>query len=76
MVFFEREQLHPAADRFRHAQQLAAQHNGPLSRNDKQCWQTSHLLPPDPWVPPPPPAPELTPATLAAQVARINQGID
>jgi hypothetical protein len=72
MVFFEREQLHPAADLFRHAQLIAAAHNGPLSRTDKQLWQTSHLLAADAWAPaePEPAPPSLQ--TLAAQVAAIN----
>lgn len=76
MVFFEREQLHPAADRFRQAQLIAAAHNGPLARHDKQLWTTSHLLAPDAWAPP---APEPVPPTaqdLAAQVAAINARLE
>ena len=71
---FQREQLHPAADRMRHAQQIAAARNGPLTRVDKALWSTADCLPPDPWAPPPQPAAPAQPsaAELAAQVARLN----
>ncbi|MDP3797404.1 MAG: hypothetical protein Q8R06_09675 [Polaromonas sp.] len=71
MVFYQHEQLHPGVERLRHAQLLAAHHNGPFMRQDKQIWQAHHLLPPEPWTAPPAP-PEVTALTLAEQVARIN----
>ncbi len=75
MVFFQREHLHPAADRLRHAQQLAAAHNGPLSRPDKRLWGAADLMPADPWaLPPAPPAPPSF-AELAAQAAAINSAL-
>lgn len=77
MVFFRQEQLHPAADRLRHAQQLAAAHNGPLSRPDKRLWRSADLMPSDPWAPPPAPTPPAPPgfAELAAQAAAINSAM-
>ena len=73
MVFLEREQLMPEAERLRHAQLLAALHNGPLTRNDGAMWTFAQLLPPPAWAPPQASAPPtLTPGQLAAQVAAIN----
>lgn len=73
-AIFQNEQLHPAADRVRHAQLLAAARNGPLTKADRALWSTAECLPPDPWAPPAEtvaPAPP-TAAQLAAQVAHIN----
>lgn len=72
ITFLQHEQLTPQAGRQRHAQQIAAAHNGPLTRRDEALWQTSHFVPPDPWAPPaPPPAPDSA-ATLQQQVAALN----
>ena len=73
-VFYEREQLHPAAQRYQDAQHMAAIHNGPLSRADKSLWKAAHLMPADPWAPiaPEPPPPDF--ATLQAQVKAMNSG--
>lgn len=71
---FAAEQLHPAADRLRHAQALASQHNGPVTRSDKQPWATAQFMVPDPWAAPKVVAPQ-TPAELKAQVDRINAGL-
>jgi predicted TIM-barrel fold metal-dependent hydrolase len=80
ITFFEHEQLHPAADRMRHAQQLAAAHNGPLSRRDGAHWAASMFMPPNPWAPPQAqgasePAPP-TAQQLADQVAALNARMD
>lgn len=48
-VMFTKEQLHPAADRLRHAQLLAAIHNGELRKADKTRWAASQFLGTDPW---------------------------
>lgn len=73
-AMFTREQLHPAADRLRHAQLLAAIQNGALRKPDKTLWQAAQFLSPDPWAKQSAPAeaPQLTPQQLAAQVASIN----
>jgi hypothetical protein len=73
-VMYKNEQLHPAADRMRHAQLLAHARNGPLQKSSKTLWSTADCLAPDPWAPPPEaPAPSApTAAQLAAQVAHIN----
>lgn len=73
-TLFSSEGLSLAAERLRHAQLLAAAHNGPLTRSDKALWRATDLMPPDPWTeqdeadsaPP-------TPAQLAAQVDHINR---
>lgn len=78
ITYFEREQLHPASDRLRHAQLLTAAHNGPMSRRDGAHWAASMFLPPDPWAPPAqaiePEQP--SPQQLAAQVAALNARMD
>jgi len=77
ICIFKNEQLHPSADRLRHAQQLAAAHNGPLSRRDKQLWRALDLLPVEveAAATAPPPAPP-TAAELARQVDRLNRLAD
>lgn len=75
MVFYQREQLHPAAGRMDRAQQLAAVHNGPLTRRDKQMWRAADFMPLDPWVPQPEPA-SPTVQQLAAQVEATNREFD
>jgi hypothetical protein len=74
ITYFEREQLHPAADRQRHAQLMAATASGPMTRRDAAPWSTTHFLPPDPWAPAEPdePPPPPTAAQLAAQIAALN----
>ena len=74
ITFMQHEQQTPGAERFRHAQLLAAVHNGPLTRHDKALWRVADILPADPWAPPDAePAPAApTAAELAAQVDRIN----
>lgn len=77
ITMFKNEQLHPGADRLRHAQQLAAVSNGPLTRSDKQPWTASQFLPADPWaaaLAQPPAKP--TPLQLAAQVEALNRMAD
>jgi hypothetical protein len=78
MTFFEREQLHPVTDRQRHAQLLAAAHNGPMTREDGAHWSTAHFMPPDPWAPPAPPESTEPPTAqqLADQVAALNARMD
>lgn len=77
MIFFDREQLMPDAQRLSHAQTLAALHNGPLTRKDGAMWNCTQLLPLDPWAPPQADTPsEPTPEQLAAQVAAINARFD
>ncbi len=78
ITYFQSEQLHPRATWQRHAQLLAAAHNGPLTRKDGALWSPADLTPADPWAPLPPetaPAPNAAAqaAQLAAQVAAINQ---
>ncbi len=74
-VFIQKEGLHPAADRLRHAQLLAGIHNGALSRHDKQPWTAATFMGADPW------APEVelvqpTAQTLQAQIDGMNARMD
>lgn len=73
-VMFTREQLHPAAERLRHAQLLAATHNGALRKVDRTRWQTSQFLDVEPWQIDEQAAEPAQPTAqqLAAQVASIN----
>lgn len=76
ITYFEREQLHPAAQRLRHAQLLAAVSNGAMTRRDGAHWAASHFLPPDPWAPPEPEPEQPSPQQLAEQVAALNARMD
>lgn len=67
---FSAEELHPAADRVRHAQVIAALQNGPLTRKYKKLWVAADFIR-DPWEPPKPKA-RLTAAQIAQQVASVN----
>lgn len=70
-TFFDHEQLHPGADRMRHAVLVAAVHNGPLVRKDKELWSAAHVLPPPPWSRAQDAAAP-TARQIAAQVDQIN----
>lgn len=71
-VMFNAEDLHPAAARIRHAQLLAALHNGPLTRKGKKLWLVTEFLR-DPWSETLDAAPRrLTAAQVKEQVATIN----
>ena len=76
ITYLAHEQLHPAADRLRHAQSMAALHNGPLSKQDKTLWAAAQFMPRDPWAPPPPEPEPMSAADLAAQVKRFNTQFD
>jgi hypothetical protein len=69
-VMFTAEELHPAADRMRHAQLLAAMQNGQLTRKSKKLWTAGDFMR-DPWAPAPVKK-TLSPAQVAAQVASFN----
>jgi hypothetical protein len=69
-VMFTAEELHPSAGRLRHAQVMAALHNGPLTRKGNKLWETQEFMR-DPWAAPKA-KPKFTPAQIAAQVASLN----
>ena len=77
-AIFSKEQLHPAADRMRHAQLMAAGHNGPLVKRDKSTWSTAQFMGSDPWelVDEAVEAPAPTSQQIAAEVARINASFE
>lgn len=68
MVFLHRESLMPAHEHGRHADMLAALHNGPLQRKDKKLWDTPHFVWGERWTLPPPPPPKLTKEQSRAQL--------
>lgn len=72
IVMMRNEQLHPAAERLRHAQLLAAAHNGPMNRKNKQAFASAEFLPADPWASPAPAKPAAAADAVAASVAAIN----
>lgn len=61
LLWMDAEQVGPAWDTLRHAQLLAALHNGPMSKRDKSAFKASEFVPANPWAPPgeapPPPDP-------------------
>ncbi len=75
-AIFAHEELHPATQRVRQAQLLAATLNGPARRRDGRAWRSADLLTPDPWAklaaqrtaPRQP-----TTQQLASQVAALNR---
>jgi hypothetical protein len=71
-AFYAAEDLYPAAQRLRHAQLVAAIHNGELRRQDKRLWSASDFMLTDPWAPPPV-VPEVS---VADQVNAINSLLD
>ncbi len=65
------EQQQPAAQRWRHAELLASQANGALSRKSGMFRASEFVA--DPWAEPPPAAAaQPSAATIAAQIAAIN----
>ncbi len=66
---FTAEELHPAADRLRHAQIIAAIHNGEIRRKNKLPWTASDFMQQDPWAVQ---EPEAQPS-LESQVDAINR---
>jgi len=77
-VIFSCEQLHPAVERQRHAQLLAAAANGPLTRNDRRRFSTSDFDPGDGWAAieqHTKPAVVVTRAQRKAQIDAINKRI-
>ncbi len=71
-VMFANEELHPRVNALRHAQLLAAIHNGQWRRKDKKPWTSPDFIKADPWAPPPAKKPPPSPAQLMAQVASMN----
>ena len=56
----------------RHAELLAALHNGALLKPDKKPFRALDFMPPDPWAPAPPPPAVATAQDLAAQLAALG----
>lgn len=77
-AIFSKEQLHPAAERMRHAQLMAALHNGALRKHDKTNWSAAQFMGVDPWeiVEEATEAAPATPEQIAAEVARINASFE
>lgn len=77
-AIFSKEQLYPADDRMRHAQLIAALHNGALIKRDKTTWQAAQFMDAEPWqiVQEAAEAAPPTAQQIAAEVARINASFD
>jgi hypothetical protein len=71
-AMFTAEELHPAADRLRHAQLIAAVHTGEIHRKDKRPWTAADFMDSDPWAVREPAAQP----SIEAQVASINKLLD
>lgn len=70
-AMFAADQLHPVAEQMRHAQLMAAAHNGPLQRSGKELWAASQFMAPDAWAF----ETKAAPPNLQAQVDAINAGL-
>lgn len=51
LVWLDTEQVGPEWDAWRHAQLLAALHNGPLQKPDKSVFSAAEFMRRDPWTP-------------------------
>ena len=62
----------------RHAQLMAALHNGALVKRDKTTWTAAQFMQADPWemAEEPTEAAAPTPEQIAAEVARINASFE
>ena len=70
-LLYDREQLHPAQIRARHAQVLAAVMQGQSTRKDGQAWSAKHFMPADPWAAAPAPQP-VRRLNVVQQVRELN----
>lgn len=77
-AIFSKEQLHPVAERMRHAQLMAAEHNGPMVKRDKSAWQAPQFMGTDPWEMAEEAIEVIAPTSqqIAAEVARINASFE
>lgn len=71
-VFLFNEQLDPAHDRLRHAQQLAAAMNGPVTRPGGRLMSAGELIGDNPWKLPSHVKPVID---VASQVEAMNRGM-
>ncbi len=53
-AWLDAHRIGPVWDALRHAELLAALHNGAMAKPDKQPFRAADFMPPDPWAPPPP----------------------
>lgn len=54
MVWLQAERVGPDWDALRHAELVAAAHNGALQKKDKSLFTVADFVPADPWAPPRP----------------------
>lgn len=71
-VWMDAHRVGPVWDALRHAELLAAAHNGALLKPDKSTWRALDFMPPDPWAPAKPPATVDSAEQLAAQLAALR----
>lgn len=48
-AWLDAQRIGPRWDAMRHAELLAAAHNGALRRHDSRLWAVADFMPPDPW---------------------------
>lgn len=73
-IWLAKEQQHPAAQRARHAQMLAATMNGAVTRKSGGLFSAAEFFDASPWEPQAQTVP--APQSLADQVANINARLD
>ncbi len=74
-VWMDAHRVGPEWDALRHAELLAAAHNGALLKPDKSTWRASDFMPRDPWAPAAPQPGVAGAQELAAHIAAL-QGPD
>lgn len=71
-VWLDAHRIGTGWDALRHAEQLAAAHNGALVKRDKTPWRAADFMPADPWAAQQPPPTVASAQDLAAQIAALG----
>lgn len=71
-VWLDAHHVGPGWDALRHAEVLAALHNGALLKPDKKPFRPADFMTADPWAPAPPPPAVATAQDMAAQLAALR----
>lgn len=74
-VWLDAHRVGPGWDALRHAETLAALHNGAMQKPDKRAFTAAEFMPRDPWAPPAPKPTVGSAQAMAAQLAAL-QGPD
>jgi hypothetical protein len=71
-VWMDAHRVGPGWAALRHAELLAATHNGAVLKQDKRPFTAADFMPHDPWAPPPPPPEVCSAQAMAAQLAALR----